>query len=121
MKTAPRVFEQGELTFIRLDGLTADQLADLALPAETVEGELLDGRPIVGHSETGHHHVISDFIGTWRESTNPFIAYLSMEQPGMLEHLRRSDTHDTWSMPAGRYRVSRQAEEGPEGWRRVED
>ena len=48
MKTFKNITAQGELHIVRIKGLPQDIPA---LPA-------IDGRVVVGHSETGHHHVM---------------------------------------------------------------
>ena len=53
-----------------------------------------NGRHIVAHSETGHHHVIeSRAADLFIDATNAFIAYLNVASPTEIEHLRSFDTH----------------------------
>lgn len=86
-----------------------------------------DGKNIVAHSKTGHHHVIKDapnvtvFMGE-----DPLVSYLQVieateETEALLEHLRSFDTHETLAIPPGLYELRRQVERAPEGFRRVED
>ena len=109
---------QGEIYFRLVAGVPA---GCTPAPAE-------GGRIIVGHSETGHHHAISDKLGVvHHRSENPLVSYLEVG-PGVeadLEHLRPFDTHDTFRFEgggAGRvWQAIRAREQSPEGWRAVAD
>jgi hypothetical protein len=84
------------------------------------------GHIVVSHSETGHHHVVRDDLTVHFEDTgNPLICYLSLScNPCDVEHMRSYDTHETIRLlgNAGTiYKVRRQRERAPEGWRRVND
>ena len=83
-------------------------------------------RYIVAHSETGHHHVIGEEETEYY--TNPddgdgMSAYLVVKGivGGILKHLREFDTHEPLLIPPGIYKLTRQREYVPAGWRRVED
>ena len=88
---------------------------------------------VVAHSETGHHHraiawmegddTPSDVAYLRPSSPDEMTAYLQVG-PGagaLLVHDRPWDTHGTIHVPPGLYRLRRQEEYTPEGWRRVED
>lgn len=83
---------------------------------------------IVGHSETGHHHVV-EVPATSRtvrlETDSPLVSYLLSDAPYIdIVHKRSYDTHETLRLPAGPDRawlVRNQREYTPEGWRRVQD
>lgn len=92
------------------------------LPAKLRAATPENGRLIVAHSETGHHHVIdSRSAQLLIDETNAFIAYLDVAEPTALTHLRDFDTHEPLMLDKGIYEIRRQREYVPEGFRRVED
>lgn len=114
MKNAGKVFAQGDVIFLRVE----------ELPESLVEVPRDEkGRLVTAHSETGHHHAIDgDDARLFQEPNDPLVAYLSVEGGGVeLVHHRPVDTHAPIHFPAGIWKVSRQQEYTPEGWRRVED
>lgn len=87
-----------------------------------------NGRLIVTHSETGHHHVIDrPKVDMHQDPEDPLVAWLevhgeeSLPQIAELVHERPHDTHETIGLPPGKYEVRRQREYTPEGWRQVMD
>ena len=87
-----------------------------------------DGKLIVTHSETGHHHVVDvDVIDgkpnviMYADGDNPLLAWLEVNRPATVKHLRSFDTHADITLPAGRYEIRRQREYVPQGWRQVQD
>ncbi len=77
---------------------------------------------IVAHSETGHHHVVNaQTCDLYQSANDPFVAYLHVHESTELRHLRSFDTHQTVLIPPGIWRINRQGEQTPEGWRRVAD
>ncbi len=103
---------QGELCIRRIDKLPRG-LAPMAAQ---------DGAFIVGHSETGHHHIVKERAAqAFIDRTNAFIAYLDIAEPTVLEHLRAFDTHEPLALEPGIYEVRRQREHTPEGWRAAAD
>ncbi|WP_100504014.1 hypothetical protein [Mycobacteroides abscessus] len=67
---------------------------------------------IVGHSETGHHHVL--------ESTNPFDVVIKDNQlfielfaNANLVHKKQHDKHNTLVVQPGKYLVKRKQEYSP--------
>lgn len=68
---------------------------------------------IVGHSETGHHHVL--------ESTEPYTVtkdklgklWLELEAEARLVHQKSHDVHNTLTIPAGIYEVGQKTEYNP--------
>lgn len=107
---------QGELFFRKIDALPAG--------VQEVPAQLVEGRQVcvIGHSETGHHHVM-DAATTkhYKDAGNPLLAFLQVTAETPLEHLRAFDAHEALGFVPGFYAVHHQREEGPEGWRRVED
>ncbi len=67
---------------------------------------------IIGHSETGHHHVL--------ESTEPFVVSESDKQfvielfaPAKLVHKKALDKHNTLTINPGKYKVIKKTEYDP--------
>jgi hypothetical protein len=115
MKTFKAVASQGELRFVRM----AD---DYAIPATAVKIEPVNGKVIVGHSETGHHHVMEASRTTmYRLPDSVLDCLMVVEKPDELRHLREFDTHEALSFEPGTYRVTTAREYVPEGWRRAQD
>lgn len=106
-------FGQGDVIFVpverRPEGLTE-------VPRE-------NGRLIVTHSETGHHHAIDgDDAHLFSSPSDPLTGHLSVAGEGVeLIHHRSIDTHESIFFPPGEWCVLKQREHGPEGWRRVQD
>ena len=79
-----------------------------------------DGNHILAHSETGHHHVIDgSAVRVFEESE--FVSFLDVSEKTNVVHLRSFDTHAPISLPPGQYRITRQREYTPEGYRRAAD
>ena len=102
---------QGDLLLRRVD----------TIPPAAERVDPVDGRHIVAHSETGHHHIIPSDAELWREPGNEMVCYLRCEAPIVLEHLRPWDTHEPIEIAAGIFELRRPREYTPEGGRRVED
>lgn len=109
---------QGEILFIPVDDFGDD---DANYQPVSPEGDYL----IVGHSETGHHHVIdlarSPNAQLLIDKTNEFQGRLAVGEDVKVDHLRSFDTHAPADLPAGKYRVAWRREYTPEGLRRVQD
>lgn len=91
-----------------------------SIPDDLEPAEPIDGKHVLAHSETGHHHVIDG--NTCRVfKRDDFIAYLDVEKPSNVVHLRGFDTHEGIELPAGKYRITRQREYTPEGFRVAAD
>lgn len=77
---------------------------------------------IVTHSETGHHHVVeSADVDFFTAANEPFVSYLKVKRSTKLRHLRDDDTHMPLQLDPGLYRVNRQVEYIPGGFRQVQD
>jgi len=118
MKTFKNCAAQGELLFTRVDDL----------PAEIVKVEAKEPDFIVGHSETGHHHVMSSqdveyfhAMAANDNSIDEFVSYLKVKRPTELRHLRSFDTHESIQFAPGIYRINRQREYTMEGFRKALD
>lgn len=109
---------QGDVMFRRAD----------FLPAGLTRVEPIGGQIVVTHSETGHNHVMvldrkrSKVPAVEMYATdNPLVAWIKVNRPTALEHLRPHDTHEPILFTPGVYEVRRQREHAPEGFRRVQD
>lgn len=86
-----------------------------------------NGPIIVSHSETGHHHRITDDnVALFESKMMPLVCYLQMGDTCSfdVEHLRSYDTHETLRLLGKKdtiWEARRQREHTPEGWRRVQD
>jgi hypothetical protein len=121
MKMFERTCAQGDVMFRRVK----------SLPKGCTGVAPVNDRLVVTHSESGHSHVmvldkssagdnnvpaVEMFAGN-----NPLIAWLKVNRPTALEHLRPHDTHEPIMFAPGIYEVRRQREYTPEGWRQVQD
>lgn len=116
MKTFDTTAAQGDVYFTRI----------AALPPGVRPTQSEHGQVVVTHSETGHNHVmVLDREATpavvMYSGDDPLIAWLEVNRPTALEHLRPHDTHEPILFAPGIYEVRRQREYTPEGFRRVED
>lgn len=115
MKTFKKQAAQGDMLINRID--------DSEVPAAAKEISPEGNRLIVAHSETGHHHWINKaearFYGV---DNDPMVCFLRIDgDHADLFHERSFDTHETLRLPKGTYRINRQREYTPQGWRRIED
>lgn len=109
---------QGEIRMFRVDEIPAD--------AEPMAKE--NGHFIIGHSETGHHHVLlADRVQVFRAPNAPdgmTILYAILGSTGSLEHLRGHDTHAPHRFGDGdkiMFRTDREYDPYAELARRVQD
>jgi len=78
------------------------------------------GRYILAHSESGHSHVVDgNTVRVFNQ--DEFISYLDVKHETNIVHLRSFDTHAPIAIPPGKYRIARQREYTPEGFRRAAD
>ena len=86
-----------------------------------------DSYYVVGHSETGHHHVLDKSVCEVIKgpaSANPDgmeILYAIVREPTAVTHLRPTDTHAPLALQPGMYEIRPAREFSPEGWRRAID
>lgn len=112
-----RMASQGDVLFQRVDKLPTG--------VERVKRE--GKRIVVAHSETGHHHAIDDTgVVMYQGPKDPLVAYLVLETAdhATVKHHRDFHTHAPLRLEGGQsaiWKVIRQREYTPEGWRRVED
>lgn len=104
---------QGDIMFVPVD-VIPDGVTKVAPES--------DGRHILAHSETGHHHVMEAArVDRYEVPDDLMVFFIDVKAAADLVHLRDHDTHETIRMGEGAWRVHRQREYTPEGWRRVED
>lgn len=120
MKTFTRVGAQGDLLLIRV--------ADDAVPKTSFvkSNPTVDGKHIVAHSETGHHHtvaVLDDDVDFYVDPKDDLRSFLVVKDilGKVLTHERSFDTHEALWLPKGTYELRRQEEYTPQGWRKVQD
>jgi hypothetical protein len=109
---------QGEITIFRIvEGA----------PDTTVEHTERDakGRPIISHSESGHHHVLDRPVAVTEVATPPAgmrILYALLEEPAQLVQ-DASDAHGAHTLAPGLYefRIAREFDPFSEQVRRVAD
>ena len=113
MKTFKNVSAQGDVYIRRVGGL----------PKNVVRVPEDKNKVVVAHSETGHNHVMNGgAVEMYRPETHfDFDSWLVVKEPTTLDHQREFDTHESILFEPGIYRVRRQREYTPEGFRRVED
>lgn len=101
MKSFLKVAAQGELTIRRIDSIPVGATCEPMKPE--------NGKIIVGHSETGHHHVIdirgASVVELDRPPEGMKILYAILENPTSLDHLREHDTHESIALEPGTYEI----------------
>jgi len=103
---------QGDMLMTRID----------ELPTGMVTKSPAGGQHILAHSETGHHHVMaSNEAVMYEDPDNELVSYIVVEKEANLVHTRSFNTHETINFTPGTYRINRQREHTPEGYRRVAD
>ena len=103
---------QGELRFVRLPD-------NFKIPKNAIKIEPINGKIIVGHSETGHHHVMeAERTTMYRLPDSILDCLLVVEKLDTLKHLRDFDTHKPLDFAPGTYKAITSREYVPEGWRR---
>ncbi len=109
---------QGEIRMFRVDEIPTG-----VKPLKRENGHL-----IIGHSETGHHHVLlADRVQAFEATEAPEgmrVLYAILESPGELKHLRGHDTHKSHAFEAGdkiMFRTDREYDPYAELARRVAD
>ena len=99
---------QGEVLILKIE---AETLPDW--PALTEEA----GNLIIGHSETGHHHVIErpEAVKIVKKPDSGAMTILRMivTEPTRVIHLRGHDTHSPVDLPPGSYEIRGQVEYDP--------
>jgi len=110
MKFIPPYCAQGDLNIF--------SVASIPEGPERIDPE--NGVYVLAHSETGHHHVIDGAtVRVFKE--DEFISYLDVKEEASITHLRSFDTHHPITLPPGNYRITRQREYTPKGYRIAAD
>lgn len=98
-KSFQKIAAQGELTIRRIE----------TVPSGCTPMKAEAARFIVGHSETGHHHVINARGASVAELDKPpagmRVLYAILENPTSLDHLRGHDTHESIALEPGIYEI----------------
>jgi hypothetical protein len=121
MKSFQKIAAQGEITIIRIGDVPKNKkLSGVAMKPER-------GRFIIGHSETGHHHVIdakgANVAVLDRAQEGMRVLHAILENPTSLDHERGFDTHESIELPPGEYefRIGREYDPYAEIARRQAD
>jgi len=106
MKTFFKTAAQGEITIRRIGDVPTKRTKRADCTPLALEG----GKFIIGHSETGHHHVLSRSDGAEvmvldRPPEGMRVLYAILENPTSLDHLRDHDTHDQIKLEPGEYEM----------------
>ena len=123
MKTFKVCTAQGEIKLIRIGDIPNDVTVPNGFTAMKSEGEHM----IIGHSETGHHHVMDARHVVAAVMDNPptgmRVLQLIVSQPTALRHLREVDTHEPITVHPGLYeaRLGREYDAYAEIARQVQD
>lgn len=104
---------QGELYFERVE----------KLPDGVKEIKAENGRLVIGHSETGHHHYVEKAQARFYGTDDPNICYLTIDgkYADLIHDKTGPDVHETVKIPNGTFRVRKQQEYMFDSWRRVQD
>lgn len=104
MLTFKTIAAQGEITIRRI----------AKIPTGCTPMKAEGGKFIIGHSETGHHHVISAAGAGVSVLDSPpegmRVLYAILANPTSLQHLRDHDTHEPIQLEPGAYefRIARE-------------
>ncbi|MET4341999.1 hypothetical protein [Bradyrhizobium sp. RT9a] len=106
MKSFVKVAAQGEITIRRIGDVPTVRTARDGYTPLAPE----NGRLVIGHSETGHHHVLSRQDGAEvmvldRPPEGMRILRAILENPASLDHLREHDTHESIELVPGEYEI----------------
>lgn len=108
---------QGEITFYAVEG---------AMPADVVPFTDRDtsGRPIISHSESGHHHVLERAVEMFRKpgAAGMTVLYALLDRPADLIQ-DAPNAHGKHTLPSGliEFRIAREFDPFAEQARRVAD
>lgn len=116
MKTFKNMAAQGDCLIMRVS-----ELPEGLVPVAP------DGNfHVIAHSETGHNHVIERdkaevFKDEKTKEVDLYELFMVVKEETPLTHLRSFDTHEPILLAPGVYKVRRQREYTPEGFRRAAD
>lgn len=87
---------------------------NLLLPVKEAEGKVSKHKTyIVGHSETGHHHVLESKTEFEVIEGEKEELYVRLFEPGKIVHQKTYDQHKTLTVPAGTFKVIKKTEYDP--------
>lgn len=130
MFSTGKPFAQGEVLIWMKKYAPKAILEKIASLKNMTEMKLENGHLILGHSETGHHHVleavgpkvsISKVAQGLIDKANDTFVELKLSEPCKIVHLRGFDTHKAVVLPAGEYIRGLREEQTVQGWVRVAD
>ena len=106
MKTFQLVAAQGEITILRIGDVPAKRSRRKGCTPLQME----NGRLVIGHSESGHNHVLSrndgaDVMVLDSPPAGMRILYAILKNPTSLDHLREHDTHESIMLDPGEYEI----------------
>jgi hypothetical protein len=109
MHTFNKIAAQGEITIVRIGDIPKNKRI-VGTPLALENGKL-----IIGHSETGHHHVLDRTAGATvavmdKVPAGMKILHAILTEANSLVHERGHDTHETIELPPGEYqfRIARE-------------
>ena len=113
MRTFKNIAGQGDLLLLRID----------AIPKGMVPSKVVEGRYIVAHSETGHHHSVdAGACAVYDDPNDPLVSYMEATAAVEVVHEKTFDVHeDLQVVEPGTFILRRQREYTPEGFQRVAD
>lgn len=113
MKTIQNRAAQGDILIERV----------ASVPKGATQVKRLAGGFIVAESETHHHHMVGNKrVSMLMDGKDPLVCYLQVEGAyADIVHHRDVNAHETVRLPTGCWKITRQKEWTPEGWRRVAD
>jgi hypothetical protein len=107
VKTFDKIAAQGEITIIRICS------GDKSITGKPLSLE--NGNLIIGHSETGHNHILEHTAGATvtvldRAPEGMKILHAILTEPNALIHQRGHDKHETIALDPGEYefRIARE-------------
>lgn len=130
MFSTGKPFAQGEVLIWMKQYAPKAVLEKVAALKNMQEMKLEKGMLILGHSETGHHHVlepvnkkstISKAALALIDAANDTYIELKLNEPCQIIHLRGFDTHAPAVLPPGEYIRGVREEQSVQGWVRVAD
>lgn len=106
---------QGDVYLLPIDPATIPE----GLPTQ----KAVDGNYVLAHSETGHHHAVAAVDNVQVMDEDVFFSYIHNQTDNVVElrHHKNFDTHAPVGVPPGAFKIVRQREFTPEGFRRVVD
>lgn len=130
MFSTGKPFAQGEVLFWMKKYAPKEVIAKLSGLKNMQEVKLENDKLILGHSETGHHHVlepvnkavhISKAAQALIDIANDMLVDLKLMEDCELIHMRGFDTHKSVVLPKGEYIRGIREEQTVQGWVRVSD